>query len=222
MTILAFGCSITHGAELVHPYQSVENVEFSYPKLIANHLGVDCINYAISGISNEGIFHSILDHTQSQSDITAIIVGWTSSMRDYWRCDGRSWFIIPSWTASMTDIYKPIAYIKDYTTSDINTNPRVCSDDVGQLDILQDIYQFTMKYKFDQNEYAKKKQHYIHSIRNYCCTNNIKLIEITCMESVTDIPLYFDNVGKWRNTLSHPNKQEHVQFSEQIIKQYNL
>ena len=222
MTILAFGCSITHGAELVHPQQHNDNIEFSYPKLIANHLNVDCINYAISGISNEGIFHSILEHAPQHNDITAIVVGWTSTMRDYWQCDGRSWFVIPSWIASMTDIYKPLAHIKYSATTDINATPRICSDDASQLELLQDLYEFTMKYKFDQNEYAKKKQHYIHSIRNYCCTNNIKLIEITCMESVTDIPLYFDNVGKWRNTLSHPNKQEHIQFSEQIINHYNL
>ena len=222
MTILAFGCSITHGAELVHPQQHNDNIEFSYPKLIANHLGVDCVNYAISGISNEGIFHSILEYAPQHNDITAIVVGWTSTMRDYWQCDGRSWFVIPSWIASMTDIYKPLAHIKYSATTDINATPRICSDDAGQLELLQDLYEFTMKYKFDQNEYAKKKQHYIHSIRNFCLTNNIKLIEITCMDSVDDISLYFDNVGNWRHGWSHPSKQEHIQFSEQIINHYTL
>ena len=59
--ILAFGCSVTHGAELVYDYQSDENIRYSYPNIVAHTLGVECKNYAVCGISNEGIFHKIID-----------------------------------------------------------------------------------------------------------------------------------------------------------------
>ena len=84
MTLLAFGCSVAHGADLVHLYESEKNTELSYPNLVANQLGIDCKNYAVNAISNEGIFHKILELTPQHDDITAIIVGWTSDVREHW------------------------------------------------------------------------------------------------------------------------------------------
>ena len=59
--ILAFGCSITHGADLVKSNQHEENIKYSYPNIVAQSLGIECKNYAVCGISNEGIFHKVLD-----------------------------------------------------------------------------------------------------------------------------------------------------------------
>jgi len=70
MTILAFGCSIMHGMELVTNSQNVENTKYSYSQLIANHLDVECTNYAVCGLSNEGIFHSFFENIEKQDDVT--------------------------------------------------------------------------------------------------------------------------------------------------------
>ena len=46
MTVLAFGCSVTHGTEIAASGNSKANIPFSYPALVAKHFGVDCNNYA--------------------------------------------------------------------------------------------------------------------------------------------------------------------------------
>lgn len=220
MTILAFGCSITHGAELAYPYQHNDNIIGSYPQLVANYLNVDCDNYSVCGISNEGIFHKVLDTIPKYSNITTVIVGWTSDLREYWKCDDRDWFIIPSWCATTRDGTLP--YVKDYTDTDINLHPRICVDDITYTQPLSDLYELTVKYKFDTNEYARRKQHYIDIIRLYCKDRNIKLIETTSMVPVDNISIYIDNIGQWRKTLGHPSNKDHQLIAEQIIKEYKL
>lgn len=220
MTILAFGCSITHGAELAYPYQHDDNTIGSYPQLVANYLAVDCANYSVCGISNEGIFHKVLDTIPKYSDITTIIIGWTSNLREYWKCDGRDWFIIPSWCATTRDGTLP--YVKDYSESDINLYPRVCVDDITYTQPLSDLYELTVKYKFDAVEYDQKKKHYVEMIRLYCKNHNIKLIETSSMTSVDGISIHIDNIGSWRKTLGHPTASDHQMIAKQIIEQYNL
>jgi hypothetical protein len=219
-TIYAFGCSVTHGAELVHSYTHEENTPFSYPNLVAQTLGVECKNYAVCGISNEGIFHKVLDTIPKYSDVTTVIVGWTSDLREYWKCDERDWFIIPSWCATTCDGTLP--YVKDYTDTDINLYPRVCVDDITYTQPLSDLYELTVKYKFDAVEYNRKKQHYVEMVRLYCKTYNIKLIETTSMAPVDDINIHIDNIGSWRKTLGHPTANDHQIIAKQIIEQYKL
>ena len=220
MTILAFGCSVTHGAELAYPYQHDDNTIGSYPQLVANYLAVDCANHAICGISNEGIFHKVLDTIPKYSDITTVIIGWTSNLREYWKCDGRDWFIIPSWCATTCDGTLP--YVKDYTDTNINLHPRVCVDDVIYTQPLIDLYELTVKYKFDAVEYDQKKQHYVGMVRLYCKNHNIKLIETTSMTPVDNISIHIDNIGTWRKTLGHPTANDHQLIAEKIIEQYKL
>lgn len=220
MTVLAFGCSVTHGAELAHPYQHDDNTIGSYPQLVANYLTVDCVNYAVCGISNEGIFHKVLDTISKYSEITTVIVGWTSDLREYWKCDGRDWFIIPSWCATTRDGTLP--YVKDYSDTDINLHPRVCVDDITYTQPLSDLYKLTVKYKFDAVEYDQKKQHYVEMVRLYCKDHTIKLIETTSMTPVDDISIHIDNIGTWRKTLGHPTANDHQMIAKQIIEQYNL
>ena len=220
MTILAFGCSVTHGAELAYPYQHDDNTIGSYPQLVANYLAVDCANYSVCGISNEGIFHKVLDTIPKYSNITTVIVGWTSNLREYWKCDGRDWFIIPSWCATTRDGTLP--YVKDYSDSNINLHPRVCVDDIIYTQPLSDLYELTVKYKFDAVEYDQKKQHYVGMVRLHCKNHNIKLIETTSMTPFDDISIHIDNIGTWRKTLGHPTANDHQLIAEQIIEQYNL
>lgn len=222
--ILAFGCSVTHGAELEYPNQHDDNILNSYPQLVANYLDVSCVNHAICGISNEGIFHKLLDTVANYQtgQISAVIVGWTSNFREYWQCDDRSWFIIPSWCATSKDIKQPYKFFTDYTDKDINQYPRVCSDDLEYMDQLGQLYELITKYKFDAKEYIRKKQHYIDMTRLYCQSRDIKLIETSCMYSVDDISIHIDNIGNWRSTLGHPTKDDHQEIAKNIIKAYKL
>jgi hypothetical protein len=220
MTILAFGCSITHGAELVYSTQHPDNILGSYPQIVADYLNDECKNYAVCGISNEGIFHKFLETVPKYNNIHAVIIGWTSDLRDYWHCEGRDWFIIPSWCATTRDGTLP--YVKDYTDTDIDLNPRVCVDDVTYTQSLSDLYELIVKYKFDAVEYSRKKQHYVEMVRLYCSKHNIKLIETTSMTPVDDIIIHIDNIGTWRKTLGHPTANDHRLIAEQIIEQYNL
>lgn len=227
--IVAFGCSITHGCELVHPYQHEDNTINSYPQLVANQIGSSCINYGLCGISNEGIFHMILNKVSQHKDVNTIIVGWTASMREYWFANGRHWFVIPSWTATMEDVEKQPTEIKDYVkdyskgrNSQIITDhrPRMVSDNKDYLEELELGYNFLTKNKFDEEEYKIKKKHYIESTRLYCQSKNIKLIETTSLESVDDISIFIDNIGKWREGINHPSNFEHQLIAKRIIEQY--
>ena len=215
--ILAFGCSVTHGADLVHPNQHNANVEFSYPNLIAKALGVSCNNLAECGISNEGIYHRVLDTLDMKGpEVAAVIVGWTSDVREYWRADGREWYFIPSWCATKK-IGTELKYFKDYTSGDINQHPRLCADEEQYLEPLANMYNYLMRYKFDQEEYMYKKYNYISSIRDYCTLYNVKLIETCCLGEVPGIQHNLDNFGSWRQGLSHPTKEDHKQIAQQIL-----
>jgi hypothetical protein len=217
--ILAFGCSITHGADLVYPNQHKDNVKYSYPNLIADALGVECKNLAVCGASNEAIFHKTLDVLKTSSPkLTAVIVGWTSDVREYWQADSREWFFIPSWCATKK-IGVELKYFKDYTDSDINLHPRLCADEEQYLEPLATMYDYLMRYKFDQEEYKIKKYNYILSIRDYCRLHNVKLIETCCLSNIPGI-INLDEFGTWRQGLGHPTQEDHKQIAQQILLKY--
>ena len=218
MTIYAFGCSIAHGADLVFPNQHKANTEFSYPNLVAQSLGVECNNYAVCGMSNEGIFHKTINVLNECDEATAVIVGWTSDVREYWEVDGRQWFFIPSWCAT-THADNELKFIKDYTGSDINFQPRVCADEEQYLEILNKMYEYLFKYKFDLTEYRNKKFNYMNCIRLYCKQRNFKLIETSSMDNTLDLHIKhnLDNFGTWRKGLGHPTKEDHQQIAQQIL-----
>lgn len=219
--ILAFGCSITHGCELVYTHQHRDNTVNSYPNLVANYLGTDCVNYSVCGISNEGIFHTILDKLPQHKTVDTIIVGWTSSMREYWRSNGRHWFVIPRWTATLKDLESEPEYTEDYENQDTTQKPIRTSDRQEYLSELSTAYNFITKHKFDEQEYKAKKRHYIESIRVHCASKNIKLIETANIEPEHDIKIFTDKIGKWRyDRVDHPNKLEHELIAKQITRHY--
>jgi hypothetical protein len=214
MTIYAFGCSVTHGAELVSPHQDPANTEFSYPNIIAKALDDTCKNFAVCGTSNENIYHRTLDVLKDSIDITMVIVGWTSTVREHWQVDGRDWFFIPSWCATTKD--GKYTYTRDWSDQDVKLYPKICADEQHYIDLLPQIYEFFVKYKFDVDQYKRKKINYIDSIRRYCQQREIKLIETCCLDSVPDT-FNLDNIGSWRRGRSHPTRDEHEQIAQQIL-----
>jgi hypothetical protein len=217
MTILAFGCSVTHGAELVHPDQHEDNTKFSYPNLIADALGTDCLNLATCGISNEQIFHNVVGACDmvKHIKIDAVIVGWTSTIREYWQADGRTWQFIPSWCA--TTATGKFNHFKDYADKNIDLYPRLCADEEQYLEPLSKMYEYLTRYKFDINEYETKKQNYISSVRRYCNQRSYKLIETCCLGDVEDIQFKLDTFGTWRQGIGHPTREDHKQIAQQIL-----
>ena len=216
--ILAFGCSVTHGADIVSPHQNEANIEFSYPNLIARALGVECKNYSVCGISNEGIFHQVIDTLvrYKRQEITAVIVGWTSTVREYWCADNREWFIIPSWCAS-AEQGQTVNHFKDYTDTDVNLHPRICCDKKEYLEPLAKVYDVITRYKFDVEEYEHKKSNYIDMIRLLCQDKGVRLIEACCLGSVGSININLDNFGTWRQGLGHPTKEDHEQIAQHVL-----
>jgi hypothetical protein len=218
MTVLAFGCSVTHGAEIAALGNSKDNIPFSYPALVAKYLGVDCVNQAFCGNSNENIFHGAIDTIPQYDNITAVIVGWTSIEREVWQCDGRTWQFIPSWCATTKNVWKPFIWIEPRS----GTQPQRCADKQEYIQVLDNIYEFLIKYKFDSTVYSKKRDNYISTLRAYCKTNNIKLIE-TCWSDVIAETVNIGAIGTWYPAMQrHPNADEQKMFAEQIINHYKL
>jgi hypothetical protein len=218
MTILAFGCSVTHATEIAAPGNSESNIPFSYPKLIADYLGVDCKNFAFCGNSNENIFHQALTTIPTVNNITAVIVGWTSTEREVWQADGRIWQFIPSWCGTSIDIWQPY---QSFSTQQGN-NPTRCADSGEYLDILGKIYDVLIKYRFDSAVYAEKTNNYILALRSYCENNNIRLLETSWADNI-DNTVNIGSIGDWYPEMKrHPNAEEHKKFARQIVNYYKL
>jgi len=223
MTVLAFGCSVAHGAETAHPANDSSNLPFSYPTLVAKHLGVECNNYAFCGNSNENIFHGAIEYIPKIGRISALIVGWTSTERETWQCDGRTWQFIPSWCSSRKNIWKPFAYYKEGKRSaDV---PQQCADEEQYMKTLSEIYPLLLRYKFDHAEYNKKRNHYRSALTAYCKEKNIRLIETCWYEPMKDA-VDLGKIGSWYPWTStssrHPNREEHEMFAQEIINHYKL
>jgi len=224
MTILAFGCSVTHGADIAGTGNSNANIPFSYPALVAHYLGVDFVNHAFCGNSNENIFHTALDIISTCNSITAVIVGWTSVEREVWQCNGRTWQIIPSWCATSKNVWEPF-------TQHISPPPRGplravipyrCADDLEYIKVLDMLYDAITKYKFDFAAYTRKRDNYISALRAFCNTNNIRLIE-TCWADDISGTVNLGAIGDWYPAMRrHPTAAEQKLFAEKIIDHYKL
>ena len=82
MKLLANGCSMTHGQELVTDGYDLANTELCYAKILADQFDMSYENISLPGISNKHIVESTLDYliTKDPSD-TFVLIGWTSPIR---------------------------------------------------------------------------------------------------------------------------------------------
>ena len=219
MTLLAFGCSVTHGTEIAAPGNSKDNIPYSYPALVARHLGVDCVNRAFCGNSNENIFHDVIDTISHHENVTAVIVGWTSIEREVWNCDNRLWQFIPSWCGTSTSEWQQYMYI----VPGLGTTPKKCADKEEYLPVLDNIYNFLIKYKFDYEVYRQKRDNYVRALRSYCKLKNINLLETCWADNLDGHAVNIGAIGKWYPAMKrHPNVDEQRLFAKQIIADYKL
>lgn len=76
--LVAFGCSITYGhglSDCLVPGNGpgLNTSKLAWPELVADKLGIKCVNQAKCGSSNQRILHSILEFDFEPGDIAAIL-----------------------------------------------------------------------------------------------------------------------------------------------------
>ena len=72
MKLLANGCSLTHGQELVTDGYDPANTEFCYAKILADQFSMSYENIALPGISNKHIVESTFPNSYPFSRISII------------------------------------------------------------------------------------------------------------------------------------------------------
>jgi hypothetical protein len=202
--ILAFGCSVTHGCELVSGAYNPDNCAGSFPNQLARKLNIPVDNRALPGSSNEEILHRIYDADLSDA---IVIVCWTSLIREYWLADNTHWFFIPNWGASFHELEHDTVRIHE-------RNPRVVSDDDSLLDQTSQYYDFFMQYKTDIKTYERKFFHYHRQFKLLMQSTNTPYIELTCIN--THLPGVTSIDGAWTREGRHPDWQEHLAIANDL------
>ena len=84
MKLLANGCSMTHGQELVTDGYDPANTQLCYAKKIFDEYEIfeEYVNIALPGISNAHIVESTIDYLiTNDPGNTFVLIGWTSPIR---------------------------------------------------------------------------------------------------------------------------------------------
>ena len=86
--LLAHGDSFTHGIgfPVIDGKSQRVKIEKPWPKLIASHYDLECVNLGLEGVSNEGIARDLLFYLSRapDSEYVFVIVGWTATEREEW------------------------------------------------------------------------------------------------------------------------------------------
>jgi len=203
MKFLVSGCSITQGAELNNGFANPENVKQSFSAYLAKRLDLELVNIALPGGSNEYIFHSIVDALEKHSDISNVLVVWTSPTRLYWKSHNRHFFVMPLWSSSMIDFnFK----MHDARQGDV----WITGDNKQIVDTLSGMHKFFVDNYFDVSELSIKTKHYDTCLQHLCQAKNIKYLGL----DVSDI------TGCWDNQPRHPNAEEHKKISQFIFDKF--
>ena len=207
MKLLVSGCSVTHGAELHNGFMSTENIKQSFSAHLAEKLGLELINVALSGGSNEYIFHSAIQQIQQCSDISHVLIAWTSICRLCWKANGRYYFFLPTWASSMKNL-------EQFKFHDRQSGMVwITGDNSEILDSLESSHKFFIEHYFDIKEMQNKTMHYNQAIEAICQIKGIKYHSIT----VDDIFNFLGSGAK------HPNAVEHKKIAEFLYQTlYNV
>lgn len=199
LKFLVSGCSVTHGAEIVNGFMSPDNIKQSFSNELAKTLNLELVNVALSGGSNEYIFHSIINALDQYTDIEKVLVIWTSHTRLYWKCNNRHYFILPSWASSMNDL-------ENFKMHDKQIGDVWISGDNPQIvDTLSDIHKFFVNNYFDNIELLKKTNNYNLCLESLCNQRGIQYSSL----NTTDI---FENLKIQRRHLTVDEHKQAAQF----------
>lgn len=208
--LFAFGCSVTHGCELVNSAQDSRNIPGSYPALLANQLGIEYINLAVCGASNEYIFHKIFENLESITSNDILLVCWTSYVRECWVNDNQHWFFIPSWGACLDKLEHNGVCVADCEGA------KVVSDMEYMLNPVSDYYKLFMRYKTDIAQYKQKLNHYSQILNNL----KIKTIELSCISTQVNQSVNIDFLSANLNQGLHPTSIEHQRIADFVIEKF--
>ena len=208
MKLLVSGCSITHGAELYNSFMSLENIKDSFPAHIAQRLGLELNNIALSGSSNEYIFHSLVNSICTDKDVKEVLAVWTSNDRLYWKNNARHYFLVPGWMSSMVNEYN---FVPRERTVD---GAWITGDTDEIVEELASVYKFFVVHYLGSRELESKLSNYRQCLRQLCVSKNINYKDIQIFD--------FTHIGNWFKEKRHPNKQEHIELANIIFERlYN-
>jgi hypothetical protein len=201
--LIISGCSITHGAETVNGFMHLDNITNSYSYHLAKWMNLDLVNVALSGGSNDDIFHSLMqeiDNTPSEQ-IHSVVAAWTGVNRLHWVNKGRHWFFIPGWASSMENVY-------DWQFHQHSTDKAfITGDSDSILETLYDQHRFLIDNYLDDSKYlGKKLLHYKKALGSYCEQRSIKLIDINIMD-------------EWKEP-RHPTADEHSKLAMKFYQKF--
>ena len=204
--LIISGCSITHGAETVNGFMHPDNITNSYSYHLAKWMDLDLVNVALSGGSNDDIFHSLMQEINSTptEQIHSVVAAWTCVNRLHWVNKGRHWFFISGWASSMENLY-------DWEFHQHSTHTAFITGDSNSiLETLHDQHRFFIDNYLDDSEYLEKKLlNYKRALRSCCEQKSIKFIDINIMD-------------EWKEP-RHPTCDEHIKIARKFYQKfYNM
>jgi hypothetical protein len=202
--LLVSGCSVTHGAELFNKFMHPENIKSSYSQHLADQLGCELVNVAMSAASNEYIFHSLIEEISKQQQIHSVIVMWTSTGRLHWKRNNRHYFFLGNFASSMIDPYNFKMHDKNFNDCWFTGDNNIIVDKIAEH------HKFIVTDYFDNVEENKKLKHYSTALNSICSNQRIKLVELDWN--------FID--GSWQKQGRHPNFSEHQQVANKIYREY--
>lgn len=207
MRLLVSGCSVTHGAELDTGFMSKRNIELSYSQHLADRLGLENTNVAMSAGSNAYIFNSLLENIYKYNDIHSVIVMWTTPYRFYHRHNSRHFLIRGDFVASFEN---------PEDANKIKFSKRGCrymGDNQEVLDKLSKHHEFFVDYGFDERNHSQTLQVYKKALQDICNQRDLKFIDLSWQIE----PLKDALSDKEKR---HPNVQEHKAVADWIYNKY--
>ncbi len=172
MKLRAYGCSWTQGEgsdiSIEHTLKNEElnsfRNEHSWVKILADSIGIDCVNNGISGNSNNNIFNKVvldtIDGVIKSNDL--VIVMWSSSLRDSVPFFPKNEWV--SWSVKHL-MESPHKFVNSFKT-----------DNDVYSDFLTNYKNFFINELFNQNYYNIINQNYINFLQKLFNHYNIKYV----------------------------------------------
>jgi lysophospholipase L1-like esterase len=198
--LIAFGCSMTYGDGLPDIYpKHAKPSRLAWPQLLADKLGLECVNCGMSGSSNKKIWHDILNFKFAPDD--TVVVLWSYTDR--------------------TTVYKSKSNYLGISPGIIDSNPLVemfYKNFYSEYDVELN----TRLYINQANAFLKNRglNKYNLLIKN----SSRKLFELAG-EKVDFVPLpFYEN---YRNVYPrgldhlHPGELSHAKFARDVLPYFN-
>lgn len=203
----------------------LDNDNQSWPKIIADRLGLQLVNKAREACDNFYIYHTILNNLNNIKDTDIVIVGWSHPNRKSFILNKQN----PYHTKSLD---KSIMFETEYHTFFRSNGPiRVDCDNVSKFNPSSsgiDFFDFWYDNYFDKHEQTTIFQSYIDSV-HYRLPNHIAFFfsqsSLDCIKIFESKPMcMIDFVLENNYNLNvsdyHPNIDGHVCWADNLYQKY--